>query len=59
MVGLEGYGLTIVERVPIEIEPTDRNRRYLMTKKEKLGHLLGLESCAVATDREPREKRDE
>ncbi len=49
VVGLEGYGLTIVERVGIEIEPTDRNRRYLTTKKEKLGHLLGLESCAVGS----------
>ncbi len=47
VVGLEGYGLTIVERVGIEIEPNDRNRRYLTTKKEKLGHLLDLESCAV------------
>jgi 3,4-dihydroxy 2-butanone 4-phosphate synthase/GTP cyclohydrolase II len=47
VVGLEGYGLTIVERVGIEMEPTDRNRRYLTTKKEKLGHLLELENCAA------------
>ena len=39
-VGLEGYGLTIVERVPIEIPASDASRRYLRTKKEKLGHLL-------------------
>ena len=39
-VGLEGYGLTIVERVPIEMPPSDASRRYLRTKKEKLGHLL-------------------
>jgi len=40
VVGLDGYGLTIVEQVPIETEPTDHNRRYLRTKKEKLGHRL-------------------
>jgi 3,4-dihydroxy 2-butanone 4-phosphate synthase/GTP cyclohydrolase II len=39
-VGLEGYGLAIVERVPIEIPPSDASRRYLRTKREKLGHLL-------------------
>ena len=40
-VGLEGYGLAIADRVPIEIPPSDDSRRYLKTKKEKLGHLLG------------------
>ncbi len=38
--GLEGYGLEVVERVPIEIKPNETNREYLRTKKEKLGHLL-------------------
>ncbi len=38
--GLEGYGLHIVERIPLEIEPTEMNERYLRTKREKLGHLL-------------------
>ena len=40
IVGLEGYGLKVVERVPIEIPPTGLNRRYLQTKQAKLGHLL-------------------
>ena len=40
IVGLEGYGLKIVERVSLEIPPGDKNRDYLRTKKEKLGHLL-------------------
>ena len=39
-VGLEGYGLEIVSRVPIEIPASDANRRYLKAKKDKLGHLL-------------------
>lgn len=39
-VGLEGYGLEITERVAIEVAPTDASRRYLETKKRKLGHLL-------------------
>ncbi|GAB1468505.1 bifunctional 3,4-dihydroxy-2-butanone-4-phosphate synthase/GTP cyclohydrolase II [Candidatus Cloacimonadota bacterium] len=40
IVGLTGYGLEIVERVPIEIEAGDENRRYLQTKKRKMGHIL-------------------
>jgi 3,4-dihydroxy 2-butanone 4-phosphate synthase/GTP cyclohydrolase II len=40
VVGLDGYGLRIVERVPIQIPPNLANQRYLKTKKEKLGHLL-------------------
>jgi 3,4-dihydroxy 2-butanone 4-phosphate synthase/GTP cyclohydrolase II len=38
--GLQGYGLAIVERVPLQIEPNPANARYLQTKKDKLGHLL-------------------
>lgn len=42
IVGLEGYGLEVVERVPLEIEAHEINEHYLKTKKEKLGHLLEL-----------------
>ena len=40
VVGLQGYGLEIVERVPIEISPNSDNERYLKTKRDKLGHLI-------------------
>jgi 3,4-dihydroxy 2-butanone 4-phosphate synthase/GTP cyclohydrolase II len=41
IVGLEGYGLEISERVPIIIPPQEHNEYYLNTKKERLGHMLG------------------
>ena len=40
LVGLEGYGLEIVEQVPIRVQPNPHNARYLKTKREKMGHLL-------------------
>jgi 3,4-dihydroxy 2-butanone 4-phosphate synthase/GTP cyclohydrolase II len=40
--GLEGYGLEIVERIPLQSEPTTENARYLATKRDKLGHLLEI-----------------
>jgi 3,4-dihydroxy 2-butanone 4-phosphate synthase/GTP cyclohydrolase II len=40
LIGLEGYGMQIVERVPIQVEPTKSNIKYLKAKREKLGHLL-------------------
>jgi 3,4-dihydroxy 2-butanone 4-phosphate synthase/GTP cyclohydrolase II len=40
--GLEGYGLQIVERVPLETTPTTQNLRYLQTKRDRMGHELGL-----------------
>ncbi len=42
-VGLSGYGLEVAERVPLEIPPNPRNRRYLEAKKNKMGHLLNLD----------------
>lgn len=44
IIGLEGYGLEIVERIPLELLPSPYNEKYLQTKKEKLGHLFG-NSC--------------
>ncbi len=41
-VAIGGYGLEIVERIPLEVHPTDRSRKYLEAKKNKLGHLLKL-----------------
>ena len=42
IVGVEGYGVTVVGRVPVEIEPNENNIRYLKTKKDKMGHLLEI-----------------
>jgi GTP cyclohydrolase II/3,4-dihydroxy-2-butanone 4-phosphate synthase len=46
--GLEGFGLEIVERVPLSIVPNSENIAYLRTKQEKMGHLLGLDDAADA-----------
>jgi 3,4-dihydroxy 2-butanone 4-phosphate synthase / GTP cyclohydrolase II len=44
--GLEGYGLSIEERIPLQIEPTAENIGYLRTKQEKMGHLLDMTKAA-------------
>ncbi|GMU94736.1 MAG: riboflavin biosynthesis protein RibBA [Ignavibacterium album] len=40
VIGLKGYGLEIIERVPIEIPPNKNNEKYLQTKRDKLGHII-------------------
>ena len=42
IVGLQGHGLEVVERVPLEIESNPGNKKYLHTKKSKLGHILNV-----------------
>ncbi len=44
IVGLEGYGLEVTERIPLEIKPNTANRPYLEAKRKKLGHLLRVDS---------------
>jgi len=43
IVGLQGYGLEVIERIPIEVKPSRRNLAYLKTKKKKMGHLLNFD----------------
>jgi 3,4-dihydroxy 2-butanone 4-phosphate synthase/GTP cyclohydrolase II len=43
IIGLSGYGLQVIERVPIEVVPNEANVRYLRTKKKKMGHILSME----------------
>ena len=50
LVGLEGYGLTVTERVPLEVNPTDANLRYLRVKKEKMGHILHHQGLQYVED---------
>ncbi len=40
IIGIEGYGLTVTDRIPLEVQPDDRNRFYLETKRDRMGHLI-------------------
>jgi 3,4-dihydroxy 2-butanone 4-phosphate synthase/GTP cyclohydrolase II len=45
MIGLEGYGLSLIEQVPIEIKPNEYNKSYLECKKLKMGHMLNIDAA--------------
>jgi 3,4-dihydroxy 2-butanone 4-phosphate synthase/GTP cyclohydrolase II len=49
IIGLEGYGIQVTGRIPIETEPTAENLKYLVTKCQKLGHLLQIQNWSEAT----------
>ena len=51
--GLEGYGLAIEERIPLQVEPTPENIGYLRTKREKMGHLLDMPGSDLEMVPEP------
>jgi len=42
IIGLEGYGLSVVEQIPIKVDPTEHNKEYLQCKQLKLGHMLNI-----------------
>jgi 3,4-dihydroxy 2-butanone 4-phosphate synthase/GTP cyclohydrolase II len=52
--GLEGYGLSITERVPLEVVPNADNLHYLRTKRDRMGHVLedGFDDATAGTDEE-------
>jgi 3,4-dihydroxy 2-butanone 4-phosphate synthase/GTP cyclohydrolase II len=50
--GLEGFGLRVVEQVPIETEPHEENRRYLAAKRDRLGHRLHHQGLRIPAEPE-------
>jgi 3,4-dihydroxy 2-butanone 4-phosphate synthase/GTP cyclohydrolase II len=50
IVGLEGYGLSVTERMPIEIQPGPDNLRYLQAKRDKMGHMLHHQDLRIEVD---------
>ena len=50
LTGIDGFGLTVVEQVPIEVSPQSENRRYLATKRDKLGHRLHHQGISLDLD---------
>jgi 3,4-dihydroxy 2-butanone 4-phosphate synthase/GTP cyclohydrolase II len=59
LTGLDGFGLTVVEQVPIEVEPQPENARYLAAKREKLGHTISkLHHQGVRLEPDPDQEAD-
>jgi 3,4-dihydroxy 2-butanone 4-phosphate synthase / GTP cyclohydrolase II len=57
IVGLEGYGLTVTDQIPIQHPPTQHNEAYLRTKRERMGHLLHHQGLALDEEMIQRERR--
>jgi 3,4-dihydroxy 2-butanone 4-phosphate synthase/GTP cyclohydrolase II len=53
LTGIDGFGLTVVEQVPIEVAPNDENRRYLAAKRDKLGHVLHHQDLRTPDEESP------
>ena len=53
IIGLESFGLELIERVPLIAPITDENRRYLKTKQERMGHLLDVSELAKMDEAAP------
>lgn len=56
--GLGGYGLTIVERVPVQISPNPENLNYLRTKQQKMGHWLNMKATGHSNGNGAQEKAE-
>ncbi len=52
IVGLEGYGLKVVDRVAVQVRPRKQNARYLRTKHEKLGHFFDMDDLETPKKQE-------
>ena len=53
LTGIDGFGLTVVEQVPIEVDPNAENSRYLAAKRDKLGHVLHHQDLRTPDEESP------
>jgi 3,4-dihydroxy 2-butanone 4-phosphate synthase / GTP cyclohydrolase II len=59
IVGLEGYGLTVTDQIPIQLPPTEHNRDYLRAKRDRMGHLLHHQGLALDEEMIHEEQRQD